>query len=164
MDDLTLLEDDPEKLKRFTEPINAWLQQHRKQRLNPAKTKLSRLENGISYLGYRLKQTPTPSQPLQVFAEPKKNWDFIHAVDELEKFRESTRLRPHTVAHLVPKRRLVTLLASINSRLGSLLHTRSHTFRRATLERLFSKAKWLRRSFLIKKGYRALRLKRKRTR
>ena len=79
MDDLLLLDRDPEKLRSMSEPIDQWLRTHRDQRLNPAKTILSDLTEGIAYLGYELKQIDDSPQPLQVFAEPLKKWQIGRA-------------------------------------------------------------------------------------
>ncbi|MGK5085761.1 reverse transcriptase domain-containing protein [Bdellovibrionota bacterium FG-1] len=67
MDDLLLLDRDPEKLRPMAEPVDRWLQAHRDQRLNPSKSSLNSLVDGINYLGYRLQQTENPAQPLQIF-------------------------------------------------------------------------------------------------
>jgi hypothetical protein len=83
MDDLTLVNTDPERLRPLEKSIGDWLKIHRRQLLNPEKTVLSRLDGGINYLGYRCIQTDSPKQPLQFFLEPKKKWEWIQALREV---------------------------------------------------------------------------------
>jgi hypothetical protein len=73
MDDLLLVDRNPEKIRDKTEIINRWLIENRAQRLNTNKTHFISLYGGITYLGYQLRQTDSSQEPLQIFPEPIKN-------------------------------------------------------------------------------------------
>ena len=133
MDDLLLLDRDPEKLKTMIEPIDQWLQTHRKQRLNPEKTKLTCLSEGINYLGFKLRQTDSPAEPLQAFAEPKKKWAFIKALKKLENQSITVFERPHVLSLALQNNKLERETASINSRVGALGHSNTFHFREKAL-------------------------------
>ena len=169
MDDLLLLDHDPEKLRPLTEPIDRWLRTHRDQRLNPAKTTLNPLEDGIAYLGFHLQQTDCPGQPLQVFAEPLKKWRFVGAVKKLESSLLPTTIRPHRLSPRLQNPELLHEMTSVNSRIGSLTHAKSYRLREKTLKKFIANtdvAKGLPKGladswspFEIKKGYRSIKFR-----
>jgi hypothetical protein len=135
MDDLLVLGDQPKPLQAMADPIDQWLKTHRKQRLNPEKTKLTRLTEGINYLGYRLKQTDTPAEPLQIFSEPLKKWRFIQSIQKLERRKDLIYERPHPLSPMLPDRDTLHEIASFNSRLGSLVHAKTFRFRKKSMEK-----------------------------
>lgn len=169
MDDLVLLDTDPAKLKTMATPIDCWLRENRRQRLNPAKTSLTCLFDEISYLGYRLQQTDTPEEPLQVFAEPKKKWRVIEAFRGIENRPIPAPEKPHPLAPHLVNPRILSTVASCNARIGTLTHAKTYTFRKQTLEQLVQTTRqplavsrelhdsWS--PFKIKKDYRAIQLK-----
>jgi hypothetical protein len=169
MDDLLILGDSPEPLQAMEGPIDQWLQTHRKQRLNPSKTKLTCLTEGINYLGYRLQQTDTPGEPLQVFSEPLKKWRFIQSIRALENRKELTYERPHALAPTLPNEDTLREIASFNSRLGSLIHAKTFRFRKKSMKKFLENTRdhgelppelgdsWS--PFEAKKGYRSIKLR-----
>jgi hypothetical protein len=169
MDDLLLLGRDPNELKIMIEPIDHWLQTHRHQRLNPDKTHLTELSDGICYLGYELYQVDSPAQPLQVFSEPLKKWKFIGAVRKLENAPLPQPARYHPLSPQLDNPKTTTELTSINSRLGTLTHCRSYLFKKSVLEKFIENTNVFKgipkeladpySPFKIKKGYRAILLK-----
>lgn len=169
MDDLLLIDRDPEKIRNKADSINRWLIDNREQQLNHNKTHFCRLSEGITYLGYRLQQTDSPKEPLQVFAEPIKKWQLVSALRELENSVFPEAYRPHPLApRLVPKN-IKQSLASVNSRLGILQHSRSFLMRKQTLDYFIKKTTEnynLPDDFAshycpyeIKKGYRSIKLR-----
>ena len=169
MDDLLLLDHNPEKLIAMAHPINNWLVSNRLQRLNHDKTHLTNLSDGITYLGYRLRQVDSPTQPLQLFSEPMKKWKWISALKRLENAPISESERPHWLAPSLHGKAIMNALASLNSRLGAFVHARSYLLRKESLECLIKKTttphgipsefsdRWC--PFRLKKGYRAIRLR-----
>ena len=136
MDDLTLLGTDPQKLLEMADPIDQWLRKNRFQKLNPSKTALTRLDKGIRYLGYECKQIDSPSQPLQLFLEPKKKWAFVKNLRTWRKIEISERRKPHTLSASVESNcELENKLASVNSQLGHIRHANSYRFRKHSLEK-----------------------------
>jgi hypothetical protein len=101
MDDLLLLDRDPEKLRDKEGVINRWLERNRAQRLNTSKTHFVKLHEGITYLGYQLRQTDSSQQPLQIFPEPIKKWQLISALRKQEAERGPAEFRPHPLAPLL---------------------------------------------------------------
>ena len=169
MDDLLLLDTDPEKLKEMSSPIDHWLFTQRAQRLNPSKTRLVNLHQGIEYLGYRLRQVHSASQPLQVFSKPSKRWEWVMAIKQFENIALPGCEKPHFLSPpLIPKS-IVNEIASVNSRLGALHHCRSYLLRKKSLDQFISNTTlpkgipsdfadpWC--PFTLKKGYRAIRLR-----
>ena len=110
MDALLLIDRDPERLLTWSEPIDAWIKAHRLQCLNPTKTRLVRLDEGITYLGCEAAQTGPRSEPPSV--------------------------QPDLLSLKLPNRKLRHELASINSRFESIVHTQSYGFRKKALQRL----------------------------
>lgn len=169
MDDLLMFDHDPQPLLALIDPIDQWLKSNRDQCLNPDKTRLTRLSEGIGYLGYQLRQVDSSSEPLQVFSEPIKKWRWIKALHQLEStpFREANR--PHFLAPFLPDHSLVNQLTSLNSQLGSFHHCKSYLFRKQSLEQFLRNTTtpqgvptdftdpWC--PFKLKKGYRAIRLR-----
>jgi hypothetical protein len=171
MDDLLLIDRDPERLRTWSEPIDAWIKAHRLQCLNPTKTRLVRLDEGITYLGCEAAQTGPRSEPLQLFPTGKKKWKLIQGLRRLKSLNaEPPSVQPHLLSLKLPNPKLRHELASINSRFGSIVHTQSYGFRKKALQRLEkdlagprlpaeldSGAPWS--PFEIQEGYRALRLR-----
>ena len=169
MDDLLCLDRDPEKLRMMVEPIDAWLQNHRKQRLNPSKTQLSRLTQGIHYLGFELRQVDRPAQPLQVCSEPLKKWRFVSSLRRLEHTPLASPTRSHPLSPFLVPQDVVREIASVNSRIGSLIHANTFRFRGRALQRFIENTQetpgipvdlgdsWS--PFKLKRGYRSIRLR-----
>lgn len=166
MDDILLIDRDPDKIRNKAESINRWLIDNREQNLNHNKTHFMRLSEGITYLGYRLQQADSPKEPLQVFAEPIKKWQLVSALRKLENTEQPPSYRPHPLAPLLPSKEINHHLASINSRLGILVHSRSFLMRKKALEHFIIKttenhdmpadfaSHWC--PYQIKKGYRSI--------
>lgn len=166
MDDLLLLDRDADKIRDKADAINRWLVDNRGQCLNSGKTGFTDLSKSITYLGYRLRQTDSPKEPLQVFPEPIKKWQLVSALRKLESLGPPIPHRPHQLAPLIRSPETIQRLASINSRLGILVHSHSFLMRRQALERFVAKTTlnhdlpkdfadhWC--PYSIKKGYRAI--------
>ncbi|MBF0367624.1 MAG: hypothetical protein HQK50_18765 [Oligoflexia bacterium] len=171
MDDLLLLDLDPEKLQAMPLPIDQWLISNRNQQLNQSKTHLAKLSNGITHLGYRLQQINSASRPLQVFSEPIKQWKWITSLRKFElnaqkypQYRKPHQLSPHLL-----DKNVASEISSINARLGTLHHCKSYLLRKTSLERFIKNMTspnnipeefvdcWC--PFSLKKDYRAIRLK-----
>lgn len=171
MDDLTLLDCDRERLAKMALPIDAWLQANRKQALNPSKTKLSCLTDGegVCYLGQELRQTDVPAQPLQAFPEPLKKWKLIQSLRKFEQGPVPFPERPHVLAPLLPTHDTEHDIASVNSRMGALVHSETYRFRAKTLQAFLARTRehkgipleladdWS--PFDVKRGYRAIKLR-----
>jgi RNA-directed DNA polymerase len=136
MDDFTLLDTDPEKLKTMIEPIDSWLLTNRKQTLNSRKTTLKSLKDGIEYLGYKIKQTYCPQNPAKLFLMPNKKWDFLQDLREIEMHDIPSPNRLHPLAPTLNYSIAQKRLASINARLGLQKHAQSYRFRAQSLETL----------------------------
>ena len=115
MDDLLLLDINPERLRPFEKLIGDWLVEHRHQALNPAKTVLIRLDQGIEYLGYHCVQTDTPGEPLQFFLPPKKKWAWIQSLRNLKRIDFNSIHRPHPLASTLESEQAQKALSQINS-------------------------------------------------
>ncbi len=135
MDDLTLLDTDPAKLRLLEGVIDNWLLRNRKQRLNPTKTVLTRLTKGIEYLGFYLKQTGNAKEPLLVLPQPSKKWKFVQEARRLARQDIEPLVGAHDLSfplHHESRQELQKL----NSRLGLMTHTSSYKLRRKTLRKL----------------------------
>ena len=169
MDDFLLFDHDPEKLRTMSTPIDQWLITYRAQRLNPTKTRLVNLSEGISYLGYCLRQVGSASQPLQVFSEPIKRWKWIKSLRQLETMPFTEAKKNHFLAPFSSDRTTARKLASINSKIGSLHHCNSYLLRKHSLDKFIRNTTtpcgipsefadpWC--PFKIKRGYRAIRFR-----
>jgi len=130
MDDMTLVDSDPEKLRAMIQPIDDWLRARRSQNLNHTKTTLKDSSSqSIDYLGYRLKPDKlNPSKVVYVSVDPKKKWDFVQELRQLEKngLPYGVKLHPlwphysHTAAR--------EAWSAVRSREGHLSHARVHDF------------------------------------
>jgi retron-type reverse transcriptase len=170
MDDLMLLDCDPDKLKTVIEPIDDWIRAKRKQQLNTSKTKLTRLQDGINYLGYELRQTNSASQPLQLFSKPAKQWKFIRAIRKFEQAPFTPSTRPHPLSPVLTNEKLANEISSVNSHMGTLIHANTYLFRKKALRKLCRNTRdqrgipvdlapqpWT--PYKIKEGYSAITLK-----
>jgi hypothetical protein len=135
MDDLTLLDSDPQKLEPLIRKIDEWLRLNRRQSLNPAKSRLSCLRDGIEYLGYHGVQTDSPKEPFQLFLKPKKKWEWIQEINSLARKKIEPFEKGHLLSPKIPSRELNQSLARVNSRLGHLRHARSFRLRKDSVER-----------------------------
>jgi retron-type reverse transcriptase len=136
MDDLLLLDINPEHLRPFEKVIGDWLLQHRRQSLNSAKTVLTRLDRGIEYLGYHCIQTDTPKEPLQLFLPPKKKWEWIQSLRELERINFQSIQKPHPLASQIESEQAQKALSQINSRLGHLKHAETFRLRKSSIDQV----------------------------
>jgi hypothetical protein len=140
MDDLTLLDADPQKLEPFATKVDEWLRRSRHQALNPRKTKLSCLYDGIDYLGYHGVQTDSPQEPFQLFLKPQKKWEWIQELNSLARQEVTRYEKGHILSPKVPTRELNQSLARVNSRLGYLRHAHSFCLRADSLKRFLREA------------------------
>jgi len=138
MDDLLLFGDSRDELAEMAPKIDHWLRKNRRQALHPGKTKLTRLDEGIEFLGYRLRQTPNPANPLRILLPAKKSWEFIKACRQLEKsgIPEPEFIEP--IFNVRSRRGAQRSVARVNSRLGFIRHARSYRLRKYALARLVS--------------------------
>ncbi|MFH1263155.1 MAG: reverse transcriptase domain-containing protein [Pseudomonadota bacterium] len=139
MDDLMLLDLDPNRLQGMADPIDRWLRKNRFQNLNAKKTRLTCLNQGIEYLGYRLRQESYPSQPLRIFSKPRKKWEWVKEIRDLERFSFSEPGVRHPLAFPARSKALERKLARINSRIGYLGHGQTYRLRKASLDRLINR-------------------------
>ncbi len=135
-DDLTLLGPDPKELWDMHKPIEEWLKTRRIQTLNKNKLKLTRLDHGIEYLGYRLFQDLSTAGRVRIALPRNKMSQFVLACRSLER----GGLQPPRLfdfpAPLVSLRKAREQLCSINSRLGHLRFARTWRLRSHVLVRL----------------------------
>jgi len=136
MDDLTLFHTDRTFLETLEAPIQNWLKQNRFMELNTKKTLLSNMRDGIDYLGYRILQVDNPQRPVELHSTPKRNWAFIADVRDLEKRGLPPMNHPHPLAIAPNMKNARSRLATINSRLGHLKHSKSYRFKKAAFDRL----------------------------
>lgn len=138
MDDLLLLDTDPQKLKAFIKPIDEWLQQNRNQKLNPRKTKLASLRKGIIYLGFFCRQVDEPKDPLLVLLPKNKKWNFVQEIRRLENQKLNPVQGHHPLSR--PSRKNVrNKIAGLNSYLGLATHAKTFNFRKQALQKLKNK-------------------------
>lgn len=170
MDDLLLLNSHPERLQTWVKPIDLWLKEYRLQHLNPKKTKLVRLDQGITYLGCHAAQIGPKDQPLVSFPTGKKKWKLIQKLQSLDSLKDAPpTVQPHPLSLPLPNPNLKREIASVNSHIGSVIHTKSFQFRKKTFLRFerdingppvppeIDSGQW--RPYKIKNGYRSLRLR-----
>lgn len=143
MDDLTLIDCDRTKLLLMEQKVDQWLKDHRHQRLNPNKTHLTRLDQGIQYLGCRLVQNGLDVEPLNIYPTAKKKWKFICALQKIEKDGVPCHHILDPMTALRSRLRSTHTLAGINSSLGQLRHGKSFQFRRQALVRAKDKIEHL---------------------
>ncbi len=139
MDDLTLFDTNPEVLRSMMEPIDQWLRNNRNQILNPSKTRLAPLKEGINYLGYRIIQSDSPKNPARIHSTPKRKWDFISDLKTLERRGLPDQVFVHPLSPVLNQKPALNRLASINSRLGLLKHADSYRFKTKALAKLKEK-------------------------
>jgi hypothetical protein len=136
MDDLTILGTSAADLLHLENVIDRWLQTNRRQKLNRGKTTLRNLREGISYLGYDLRQTNVPSEPLQLFLPKRKKWELVARARRLQ----NRHMQPAEVLDplyaLSSIRAAQTEVASINSQLGYASHARTYNLRKSLLTKL----------------------------
>lgn len=58
---------------------------------------------------------------------------------ELEKCGASEKLKPHALSSYIEDEKIQSMIASVNSRIGHIKHSRSWMFRKRTLDRLIFK-------------------------
>jgi hypothetical protein len=138
MDDLILLDTDPEKLKSLIDPISAWLKTNRNQDLNHNKTNLVRLDQGTIYLGVFCKQTDSPQAPLIFLPTRKRKWNIIKSIHACENADWQNSILFHELAFPC-KWRNNKLLSSLNSQLGLIKHTKSYSFRKKGITKLLNR-------------------------
>jgi len=107
-------------------------------RLRPdfAKTKLLKLSrSSLKYLGLDCKQSLAPKKGLDFFTRPLKKWEFVEALFYAEFFGHQKAI--YSQAHSFSVKRVSrgtrAHVATLNSRLGSLKHTKSFGFRKKAL-------------------------------
>jgi hypothetical protein len=135
MDDLVFLDTAMKNLESLETEIELWLTRERGQNINPNKTVFKPLRSGVEYLGYWVRQTESPVNPVQFFLPPKKKWELTQRVRAIEQqgvrapcFTHPLAIHPFTA----PARKQ---LASLNSALGFAAHARSWRQRRSLLQR-----------------------------
>ncbi len=134
MDDMTLLDTDPERLQTMIAVVDEWLKVCRRQTLNPTKTILKPLRDGIKYLGFELRQVDSPREPLIVLPQGEKKAKLVDEAKRLERLYFNP-IKAHEVAFFVHHRNRREF-QRLNSRLGLLAHCESYRLRQSTLVRL----------------------------
>ena len=135
MDDLLLLDTDPERLRPLEAIVNDWLEAHRQQSLNPRKTRLSRLDGGIEFLGYRCMQVNSPKEPLQLFLKPNKKWEWIKTLREMAAIDFQSE-RTHPLSMRIESATTQRALSRMNSKLGFLKHAETFQLRKKSIDKL----------------------------
>lgn len=142
MDDLLLLDTDPDFLRPLENIIQHYLEIKLKHSLNFQKTEFRPLTKGITYLGYICRQDFNTKEPLQIYPTKKKKWQLIDEIkkieskvnyDKSENFLNQ-KLDPNPLSLLV--RANPNQLSSLNSRLGILKHTNCGRFKKHALEKM----------------------------
>jgi hypothetical protein len=106
------------------------------QYLNKSKTVVANLKEGTEYLGYKVKQTNNPKEPLELFIPQKKKWEYIQALNILEINNIASREHLHPFSPVRSDRKSIKSLAPLNSRLGHFSHARSYTLRSVSIRKL----------------------------
>jgi hypothetical protein len=150
MDDLTLLASTPQELNAMVEPIATWLATHRKQNLNPQKTVLSNLRDGIEYLGFCIHQVNSPQNPAQLRLPLIKKYKIVQAAQTLERRGYPAPQCLDPIFHITSHSAATHAFSSLNARLGQASHAQTFRWRKGVLAKLA-----LRQKIIIKKGYRA---------
>jgi hypothetical protein len=137
MDDMTLIDSNPEKLRAMIEPIDEWLRTRRSQNLNHAKTTLKdSSSDSIDYLGYRLKPDRlNPSKVVYVSIDPKKKWDFVGELRSLEKYGIPHGVKLHPLWPRYSHRAGREAWSAVRSRQGHLKHSSAYRFTQGGLEK-----------------------------
>lgn len=134
VDDITFIDTDKNKLENFIAPTKHFLFHTRKMIFNDKKTKLIKLTEGISLLGYKIKQIHDSRNTTQILLPKKKKWEFVQSLQKVEKinFCQSKSLHPLmnlcTIAHHRKE------ISSINSKLGYIKHADCFSFRKTSLQ------------------------------
>jgi hypothetical protein len=138
MDDMTLVDSDPERLRAMIEPIDNWLLRRRSQQLNSDKTTLKAASrSSIDYLGYRLRPDKTNrSKVVYVTVDPKKKWDFVRELRILERAGIPHGIRLHPLWPEYSHRASREAWAAVRSREGHLKHARLVGFVRRSLDKV----------------------------
>lgn len=136
MDDLTLLDRDPNKLRKLIDPIDQWLKTHRLQEMNTSKTTLTSMREGIDYLGFRIIQTDCSKNPARLHSTPKTKWSFVKDLKNLSQTGLPPMKQLHPLAPVLSKKKARTRLASVNSRLGLFKHADNYRFKKEALMKL----------------------------
>jgi hypothetical protein len=69
-----------------------------------------------------LRQSGPPSNPLELFIEPKKKWKLIRSLKNFEATSLNVFYYPHPLGPKLTTKDAQNQLASINSRIGLMLH------------------------------------------
>lgn len=137
MDDLILLDANPDRLRPWEEIIDGWLRDERHQNLNRSKTRLKALRDGIDYLGLQLKQVDNPKEPLRITVPPDKKWKLVQEARRMTQVNWWPTKDHHELSFpLSHKNR--SELQKINSRLGLMGHANSYKFRTQAIRELLS--------------------------
>jgi len=137
MDDMTLVDSDPERLRAMAEPVDAWLKERRGQRLNAAKTTFKAASReSIDYLGYRLiPDRRNPTKVVYVSVDPKKKWDFVRELRVLEKRGLPPGLKLHPMWPQYSHTKAREAWGAVRSREGHLSHASAYEFMQRSLEK-----------------------------
>lgn len=142
MDDLLLLDTDPEALRPLEIVIQNYLERKLNHSLNFNKTEFRPLTKGITYLGYICHQEFNLKEPLQIYPTKKKKWQVIDEIRKIERKVTSDnsesllnqKIDPHPLGLFIRKDQ--NELSSLNSRLGIIKHTNANRFKKHALEKL----------------------------
>ncbi len=132
MDDLTLVDTDPEKLQAMIEPIDNWLKSMRGQTLNSSKTVLSNInKESIELLGYRL--TAKKSSKVNLYVRKIKKWEFMRDLHHYETAIMKVPMLAHPLSFSEREKELESVLGGLNSKLGLMRHAQSYKMRSEAL-------------------------------
>lgn len=135
MDDLLFLSDNPDQMRNYEKLVQTWLLEHRKQSLNFDKTVLARLGDGITHLGFNLKQVPDTKEVVLSLPQAKMKWNLVRTIRKIEARNWEKLFRPHELA-FYDKSPHRGALQEANSRLGLISQAKSYRLRSETLGRL----------------------------
>lgn len=134
MDDLILLSDNRDQLEPVDTIVNEWLLENRLQKLNPMKTKLINLRDGMDYLGCYVRQVESTKEPLLILPARKKCWDLVKSLRSIKDWNWEKMYFSHELAFAdrsLHRRKL----ALVNARLGIMKHFSSYKNRKGAVEK-----------------------------
>jgi RNA-directed DNA polymerase len=135
MDDLLLLDTDPERLRPMEKIINDWLETNRYQSLNSKKSQLTRLDEGIKFLGFRCKQVHSPKEPLQLFLKRNKKWEWVKTLRDVVA-ADFEFAKPHLLSLPLESDNAGRTLSRVNSQLGYLKHANTFQLRKSSIDKM----------------------------
>jgi len=123
VDDLVLLHQDKEQLKKWRGQIDKFLQERLKLRIHPQKQNLQSIDKGVNFLGYIVKPDYSLVRRRVVKNLKRKLWNF------------------NWQEHLPQKEEIRQMMATVNSYYGQFRHANSFGLRQKLWRKNFGKLK-----------------------